>query len=195
MKMTRFEKYFVNRKKKSQRNIEILESQLKVIDLLNIRTVLEVGCGIGFVSSYLAENYNFDVCGTDYDREQIQIAEKIQPKHEHLSFRVENAAKLTFADSSIDLVVSQNVFHHIPGWEDAIKEISRVLRSGADFVWADLTFPKPVKNFFLPFTKNYGLYTIEDITIAFKFNGFNILSHEKTTCFPLCQHIFVLQKK
>ena len=169
MKMTRFEKRFVNRKKKSQKNIEILESSLKIIDLAKIKTVLELGCGIGFVSSYLAETYKFKVYGTDYDLEQIQIANNIQPKFKHLYYRVEDATKLTFDDSSIDLVLSQNVFHHIPKWKDAVKDISRVLCSGGYFLWFDLTFPNIIKNIFLPFVKNYGLYTIDDIKIALKF--------------------------
>ena len=80
MKMTRFEKSFVNRKKKSERNIEKVESDLELLDLKSIQNVLELGCGIGYVSSYLAETYNFNVYGTDYDLEQIHIAEKIQPK-------------------------------------------------------------------------------------------------------------------
>ena len=172
MKMTRFEKRFVNRKKKSERNINKLESDLKLIDLTKIKTVLELGCGIGFVSTYLAETYDYNVYGTDYDPEQIQLAKNLQPKLEHLHFQVEDATKLSFEDSNIDLVLSQNVFHHIPNWGDAIKEITRVLSSGGYFIWLDLTFPKIIKNVFLPFVKSYGLYTIADIKTGFDNYGF-----------------------
>ena len=194
MKMTRIEKRFVNRKKKSERNIDKLEIDLKLIDLATIKTVLELGCGIGYVSSYLAETYNFDVYGTDYDPEQIQIAGQIQPKIEHLHYQVEDATKLSFGDASIDLVLSQNVFHHIPDWEDAIKEITRVLRSRGYIIWLDLTFPKFIKNFFLPLIKNYGLYTLGDIKAAFEIYGFQKLSHERLAHGPLTQHHFVFQK-
>jgi len=50
MKMTRIEKRFVNRKKKSERNIKKLEYAFKQIEIGKIRTVLELGCGIGFGS-------------------------------------------------------------------------------------------------------------------------------------------------
>ena len=195
MKMTHIEKRFVNRKKKSERNIKKLESDLKLIDLAKIKTVLELGCGIGFVSSYLAEAYNFSVYGTDYDLEQIQIAKNIQPKLDHLHFQVEDANKLSIEDSSIDLVLSQNVFHHIPRWEDAISEISRVLCSGGYFIWLDLTFPKVIKKFFLPLVKNYGLYTIADIQSSFEVHGLKQLFHEQLTHGPLSQHHFVLQQR
>ena len=194
MKMTRIEKHFVNRRKKSERNIIKLESNLKLLDLTKIKTVLELGCGIGFVSSYLVETYNFKVYGTDYDPEQIQIAKNIQPNLEHLYFQVEDATRLSFKDSSIDLVLSQNLFHHIPKWKDAIKEINRVLCSGGYFIWLDLTFPGRIKNVFLPVVKNYGLYTIDDINTAFEMHGFKKLFHEQLAHGPLSQHHFVLQR-
>jgi len=193
MKMTRIEKRFVNRKKKSESNIKILESDLRLIDLTEIRTVLELGCGIGFVSSYLAETYNFKVYGTDSDPAQIQMAETMQPKHKHLHFQVEDATKLSFQNTSIDLVISQNVFHHVPNWEEAIKEINRVLRPGGHFMWLDLTFPKIVRDIFLPFVKNYGLYTIDEIKTSFETHGFNPLFHEHLAHGPMSQHHFVLE--
>ena len=193
MKMTRIEKRFVNIKKKSERNIKNLELALEYIDMEKVKIVLELGCGIGFVSHYLAETYNLKVYGTDYDDEQIQIANKLQPKIDHLSFQVEDAAKLSFEDSSVDLVLSQNVFHHIPNWENAIKEIARVLCSGGYFVWLDLTFARIVKNIFLPFVKNYGLYTIDDIEKTFEVHEFKKLFYERSAHGPLSQHHYILQ--
>ena len=193
MKMTNIEKRFVNRKKKSEGNIRKLESALKYVDMKKVNTVLELGCGIGFVSHYLAKTYNWKVYGTDYDDKQIQLANKLQTRIDHLSFQVEDAAKLSFEDSSMDLVLSQNVFHHIPNWENAIREIVRVLCSGGYLVWLDLTFPGIVKTIFLPFVKNYGLYTIDDIEKAFAFHGLKKLFHENLSHGPLTQHHYVLQ--
>ncbi|MFC2139253.1 class I SAM-dependent methyltransferase [Bacteroidota bacterium] len=191
--MTRIEKRFVNRKKKSERNIKKLELAFKYIDTKKIKVVLELGCGIGFVSHYLAENYDIKVYGTDYDDKQIQIANKLQPKIDNLFFRVEDGARLSFEDSSVDLVISQNVFHHIPEWDKTIKEVARVLCSGGYFVWLDLALPRIVKTIFLPFTKNYGLYTIADIEKAFEIHEFNKLFNERLSHGPLSQYHYVLQ--
>lgn len=193
MKMTCMEKRFVNHKRKSERNIKKLEWALQVIDLKKVKTVLELGCGIGFVSRYLAETYHWKVYGTDYDDEQIQLANERQPKMDSLTYQVEDAAKLSFEDSSIDLVLSQDVFHHIPNWETAVKEIARVLRSGGYFLWSDLTFPGIVKTIFHPFVKNYGLYTIADIEQAFEFQGFKILFHECLIHGPFSQYHYIWQ--
>ena len=193
MRMTRLEKYFVNRKKKSDRNIQILESDLRNMDLKKIKRVLEIGCGVGFVSSYLAENYDMEVYGTDYDSEQIQLANKLQPKLERLYYQVEDVIKLSFNDSSIDLVISQNVFHHIPDWEKTIKEISRVLTPGGYFNWIDLTIPKLVRNIFNPFVKKYGLYTIDDFERYIEINGFRMIINEKLHHGPLRQYHYLLR--
>ena len=193
MKMTRIEKRFVNRKKKSEKNIEKIKSDFKLIDLTKINTILELGCGVGFVSAYLAENYPFNVYSTDFDSEQIETAKNIQPEIKNLCFQVEDASQLTFEDSSIDLVISQNVFHHVPNWQEAVKEISRILCPGGYLTWLDLTFSKLVKNIFLPFVKNYGLYTIEDIKSAFKIHGFKQLLQEQAAHGPMRQHHLLLQ--
>lgn len=192
MRMTGLEKYFVNRKKKSERNIQILESDLRNIDLKKIKRVLEIGCGAGFVSSYLAENYDIEVYGTDFDNEQIQLANKLQPKSELLYYQVEDATKLSFNDSSFDLVISQYVFHHIPNWKETFKEISRVLIPGGYFNWVDLTISKLVRNIFNPFVKNYGLYTIEDIERCFENYGFIKIMGEKLHHGPLKQYHYLL---
>jgi len=193
MKMTKIEKQFVNRKKKAEGNIKKIQYAFQQIEIAKINTVLELGCGIGFVATYLADSYNFVVYGTDYDADQIQLARKLQPKMERLHFQVEDAAKLSFEDSSIDLVLSQNVFHHIPNWEEAIQEIARVLRSGGYFIWLDLTFSKIVKRIFRSFVKNYGIYTINDIKTAFEESGFKILFQERLAHGPLSQHHLVLR--
>ena len=194
MKMIRIEKRFVNRKKKSDRNIKILELALRYIDIKKIKSVLELGCGIGFVSRYLAETYNLKVVGTDYDDEQIQLANKLQPKLDQLSFQVEDAAKLSFEDSSFDLVLSQNVFHHIPDWETAIKEVARILSSGGYFLWLDLTIPIIVKTTFLPIVKNYGLNTSDDIEKSLEVHQFKKLFQERLSHGPFSQYHYVLQR-
>ena len=130
MEMTRLEKWFVNRSKKAERNIVRVRQRLRELPSEAIQDVLELGCGIGTVAAYLAATYGMNVYGTDYDAEQIQIARNMQPQNEHLHYSVEDAANLSFQDAGFDLVVSQHVFHHIPDWKTATKEVARVLRPG-----------------------------------------------------------------
>ena len=118
----------------------------------------------------------------------------MQPKLDQLSFQVEDAAKLSFEDSSFDLVLSQNVFHHIPDWETAIKEVARILSSGGYFLWLDLTIPIIVKTTFLPIVKNYGLYTSDDIEKSLEVHQFKKLFQERLSHGPFSQYHYVLQQ-
>jgi ubiquinone/menaquinone biosynthesis C-methylase UbiE len=194
MEMTRLEKWFVNRSKKAQRNIARVRQRLQELPSAAIQDVLELGCGIGTVAAYLAETYEMNVYGTDYDAEQIKIARNMQAENAHLHYRVEDAANLTFQDASFDLVVSQNVFHHIPDWRSATKEVGRVLRSGGYLIWLDLAFPKLIGKLFQPLVKNHSLYCLADVRRAFKTHGFEQLFQERLIYGLFIHHQLVWQK-
>jgi ubiquinone/menaquinone biosynthesis C-methylase UbiE len=134
------------------------------------------------------------VQATDFDPAQIELARKTRPEGERLRFRVEDATCLSFPDSSFDLVISQDVFHHIPDWGAAVREVARVLRPRGYFVWFDMAFHRIVKKVFLPITKNYGLYTFDEIESAFEANGFHPRSHRRLRHGPFTYHHMVLGK-
>jgi ubiquinone/menaquinone biosynthesis C-methylase UbiE len=193
--MTGLEKRFVNRQRKASRNIERVRQRLDEIDADEIYDVLEIGCGIGVVSAFLSENYNMKVTGTDFDPEQIEMARKLNLEGARLRFKVEDASDLSFEDRSFDLVLSQNVFHHIPAWNKAVQEVARVLRDGGYFIWFDLAFPEFVKNLLRPFVKKYALYTFDEVRVEFGRNGFNQLFYEGVLHGPFLHHHLVLYRE
>lgn len=194
MKMTRLEKQFINRRKKAERNIDKVRQHLQQLDIQAIRDVLELGCGIGVVSAFLADSYGMNVQGTDFDPGQIEIARTMQPESDRLHFGIEDAVHLTFNDASFDLVLSQNVFHHLPDWGGAVREVVRVLRPGGYFMWLDLVFPKVIKRVFQPVVKNYGLYTSDEIKSAFAESGFESRSWDRLRHGPFVHYDMLLQK-
>lgn len=194
MVMTRFEKLFVNRQRKTNRNITLIQPFLAKIEMSHMQDALEIGCGIGGVSAFLAENYHLNVIGTDFDPDQIRQAREAYSQHPQLRFQIEDAAHLSFRDDSFDLVVSQDVFHHIAAWELAVREIARVLRSEGYVIWFDLAFPAWVKTVFSPWVKNYGLYTMADIRSAFEHSGLIQLAYQKSTHAAFAHHQLVLKK-
>jgi ubiquinone/menaquinone biosynthesis C-methylase UbiE len=194
MEMTRFEKWWVNRNKKAERNIARIRQRLAELPSAAIRDALEVGCGIGSVAAFLSETYHMQVFGTDYDQKQIQIARKQHPENEHLTYQVEDAARLSFQAASFDLVISQNVFHHLPKWQTAVLEINRVLRPGGFLFWLDFAVPKWVVRLFQPLFKKHSLYCIVDVKYIFKKQGFKQLFYEKRVHGPFFQYHLVWQK-
>ena len=195
MAMTKLEKRFVNRERKAQRNIVKVDQRLEQLETQNIHDVLELGCGIGTVSAHLADKYQMNVYGTDFDPEQVEIARKMYPQNDRLRYGIEDASDLSCQDNQFDLVLSQNVFHHIPAWENAVREVARVLRPGGYLIWLDLTFPKYLVKLFQPIVKNYGLYTFDDMTTAFTKNELEKLYHQRLWYGVFSHHHLVLQTR
>jgi len=169
--MTKFEKLFVNREGKGNRNITKLTERLQTLDLLNISNVLEIGCGTGSVAAFLAEKYGMNVLGTDFDPEEVDIARALYGETDRLRFRVEDAACMSFPDNRFDLVISQNVFHHVPNWPQVVREVRRVLRPNGYFIWLDFYVPVLLKKLLRPLGKSHGLYTLDDIRSVLYRNG------------------------
>lgn len=190
--MSRFEKILVNRENKGQKNIEKISAHINELKMDHIEDALEIGCGIGTVSSWLADSYNLKVIGTDFDPEQIEAAKKMYSSHQQLLFKVEDGAALSFDNGSFDLVISENVFHHIRNWQSAVGEIARVLRPGGYFIWYDLVFPEWLRGVFRRFLKNYGFYTIVDVRSEFIQKGFEFISERKLLHGPFVHYDILL---
>jgi len=194
MKMTRLEKFFVNRERKSRGHIRRIRKRLEHIDRERIHSVLELGCGTGTVSAFLADTYGMEVQGIDLDPKQIALAKSKRAESDRLRFRVADTTCLSFEDASFDLVVSHFVFHHIPEWDRAVREVARVLRPGGYFIWLDLAIPRIMGRVFGPVLKNCGLYTFDEIESAFAANGLESRFFERLLYGPMFFHHLVLQK-
>jgi SAM-dependent methyltransferase len=103
--------------------------------------VLEVGCGPGRLSIWLARQHGLDVTGLDLDPAMIERARANadRPGNGHdrrPSFLVGDVASLAFPDGSFDLVVTTLSMHHWADPRAGFVEIGRVLRPGARaLVW------------------------------------------------------------
>ena len=167
MEMHKFEKFFVN---SDLCNIIhkrfIFPSFFKFIDKNLNGKALEIGCGIGKTTEFIAKEYNkLNIIAIDYDKEQIKIANK--NKFKNAKFSQGDATHLKFKNSSFDYVIESNSFHHLD-YKAAIKEVSRVLKNNGTFYLMDVSqyfFIWPVYLFFPPessFSKREFINSLED---------------------------------
>ncbi|MFQ5638361.1 MAG: class I SAM-dependent methyltransferase [bacterium] len=194
MEMTRLEKRLVNRQSKARFNIELLRQRLGGLDCGRIHDVLELGCGVGYVSACLASEYEMKVIGTDFDPAQIDSARRFHGESELLRFQAQDAAQLDFEDDSFDLVISQHVFHHIAAWQQVVWEITRVLRDGGYVIWLDLALPAFVKKILQPWVKRYGFYSFAEVKTEMQRCGLRQVFYEKLVRWLSVHHHLVLQK-
>lgn len=194
MKMSKFEKKFVNSRKHAQTNIEKIEQLFRNIDISNIRNVLEVGCGAGMLASYLSEKYQMKVTGTDVDPEQIEVAKGFHKENAQLNFFAADATDLPFKNSQFDLVLSFMVMHHINNWRMAFEEINRVLKPGGIFIIKDLSYSQLTSKVLGLLSNNYGVYTFDDITFFLKEKDFDLVLLEAPGGILFKQFSLVLQK-
>jgi GT2 family glycosyltransferase/SAM-dependent methyltransferase len=97
-----------------------------VLDVVTEKDVLDVACGEGYGSSFMADVAR-SVVGVDISDEAVQHASKTYMKS-NLSFRQGSATNLNFADASFDVVVSFETIEHLAEQAQMLAEIRRVLR-------------------------------------------------------------------
>jgi ubiquinone/menaquinone biosynthesis C-methylase UbiE len=92
--------------------------------------ILDVGCGMGQTLLAAKLPGEIEAFGVDLDPEAIDAGRLIAPPNIHLS--VARGEKLPFPDESFDLVFSRVALPYME-INQALKEISRVLKNGGDF--------------------------------------------------------------
>ena len=115
---------------------EIPESELGLLpaDMTGLHTI-ELGCGTGYVSAWLARR-GADVVGLDNSARQLATAQRLSARHElRLPLLHGDAERLPFRDGCFDLAVSE---YGAAIWCDPytwIPEAHRVLRPGGELLF------------------------------------------------------------
>jgi len=112
-----------------QRNATVRLAQLA--GLSGAEDVLDVGCGIGGPSRFLAKAFGCRVTGLDLTAEFVEVANMLARRTGlagKVTYRQGDALDLPFPDASFDLVWSQNAAMNIADRDRLYAEMRRVLR-------------------------------------------------------------------
>lgn len=88
--------------------------------------VLDVGCGAGLLSNYLARA-GLEVHGLDASRASLDVAAEYD-ETKSVRYVLGDALKLPYPDASFDVVCAMDFLEHVEQPAQVIAEISRVLR-------------------------------------------------------------------
>ncbi len=122
-----------------QAQIDLIEELLTWAGDNRPQSILDVGCGIGGSSLYLAQKFDARVTGITLSPVQANRA-KARAQAAGLAattdFRVANALEMPFADNSFDLVWSLESGEHMPDKVKFLQECYRVLKPGGKLILA-----------------------------------------------------------
>ena len=119
--------------------IDLIEELLKWANVGQAENILDVGCGIGGSSLYLAQKFNAKVCGVTLSPVQVCRAEERAAAaglSSAAQFQVADALNLPFADASFDLVWTLESGEHMPDKVKFLQECYRVLQPGGTLIMA-----------------------------------------------------------
>jgi SAM-dependent methyltransferase len=102
---------------------------------------LEIGCGSGRYALQIAATIDCRILGVDVNEPGIHNANQLAAQQNLAAlarFQIADCAKpLPFADSAFDAAFSNDVLCHIPGRLALFRELLRVLKPGARFLFSD----------------------------------------------------------
>jgi 2-polyprenyl-3-methyl-5-hydroxy-6-metoxy-1,4-benzoquinol methylase len=123
-------------------NADFLELMGKRLQLKQVRTVLDIGCGVGHWGQILAPLLHPEASVTGIDREETWVAQAAQRAksvglEDRFQYRKGDVTALPFEDNTFDLVTCQTVLIHLKDPSQGLLEMLRVLKPGGMILAAE----------------------------------------------------------
>ncbi len=130
------------KKERRQAQIDLIEELLNWAikpDQTQVNHILDVGCGIGGSTLYLADKFQAQATGITLSPVQAQRAtERAQNANlgSQVNFQVANALEMPFEDNYFDCVWTLESGEHMPDKAQFLQECYRVLKPGGTLIMA-----------------------------------------------------------
>jgi ubiquinone/menaquinone biosynthesis C-methylase UbiE len=128
----------------------LLENYASKLDLSGSPRVLEIGCGTGVVTRFLAQSPGFagQVVGADQSAALLNRAKTLAAQaglSKRVEYDVEDAHNLSYEDASFDIAIAHTLISHVTDPRQVLSEMARVVRPGGTVVvfdgdYASLTY-------------------------------------------------------
>jgi len=141
-----------------------------VLDLLEGKRVLDIGCGTGFITNAAAKR-GYSVVGIDMEKKGIEIAKKKANKK--TKYYVGDFLNFKFKENNFDSIILTDVLEHVKDDRSLLRGVFRTLKKGGALI---LTVPALQSLFGYHDTKlgHYRRYSKKELDDKLKDIGFAI---------------------
>ena len=87
---------------------------------------LDIGCSSGIITSLLRNHFRMSI-GMDIDQEAVQYAQN-HPSSPRARFLIADSMVLPFHDNSMDVIICNHIYEHVPYANQLMDEVYRVLK-------------------------------------------------------------------
>ena len=144
------------------------EALVDTADLDDAGLVIDIGCGTGAATRYAATKMKASakIIGVDVNEGMLAVAQSLPPvKGASIEWKQDSAYDLSFADEHVDSVLCAQVLQFMDKREDAIREISRVLKNGQS-LYLSLWSPIEESPYFDSLVKAIAKHINEDTAVG-----------------------------
>ena len=164
------------------------------------KVVLEIGCGNGIGARLIKEYFSPSrIYAIDLDQRMIDMAKR-HNLGDSIIFQLGDASRLRFEDGQFDAVFDFGVIHHIPDWEDCIKELKRVLKIGGELIVEDFsieTFETTAGRILRKLTNHpyERMYRRMELIECLRISGFEIMKEKICHPLHLIKYFIIIAKR
>lgn len=165
---------------------EQLANKLEGLGVDSSWHVLDLCCGWGVPTRYVAGRLGCKMTGVDITQRSVDFAKKVTVGTEVeqlVTYKQGSALDIPIEDGAVDLVWSQDGFCHVPNRPRVLAECFRVLRPGGHLVFTDWMrgefITQPEYDAFIEAWSFANVETPEGYPKLLKAAGFEIVSEEK----------------
>jgi ubiquinone/menaquinone biosynthesis C-methylase UbiE len=121
---------------------DVVQQREQIFQLLDVKpgmSALDIGCGPGLTSLVLAQAVGNagHVEAIDIAPPMLQLAARRCAAQPHVKFHQADVLQLPFADASFDVTLATQVYEYVADIDNALQELARVMKSGAQVLLVD----------------------------------------------------------
>lgn len=107
---------------------EQLQALVSALNLNSTHSVLDLGCGGGFISEYISDKTGASVTGVDFAKEVIELAQqRTSSKRQRLNFIVGNLNALSDEIGKFDIILSIDTLYFVEDLSASIRSFKKLL--------------------------------------------------------------------